>query len=99
MVRVSSPHHAAARLHSEPTNFVVLRGAGQQLLDKRPSPVRLACMNYRNFDVEPIPAYECLSREEGIAKGFVRRVDANLTPKADNGGFLLDPLPRRALGV
>ena len=76
--------------YTNQTNLLVLRGAGQQVLDKRPSPVRLACMNYRNIDVEPIPAYECLSREEGIAKGFVRRVDALLTPKANNGGFLLD---------
>lgn len=71
------------------TSLVALRGAGQQLLDARPSPIRLACMNYKWMPDERVPAYECLSREEGIVKGFVRSVDAILTPKA-NGGFLLD---------
>ncbi|MGO4551178.1 ricin-type beta-trefoil lectin domain protein [Lysobacter sp. 2RAF19] len=71
-------------------NLVAVRGAGHQVVDKRPSPVRLACMNYQSMPDERVPEYECMSREEGIAKGFVRSVDATLTPKANNGGFLFD---------
>jgi hypothetical protein len=70
-------------------NVVLLRGAGQ-LLDTRPSPVRLACMNYNALVIDRVPQWECLSREEGIAKGFVHRVDAVLQPKASGPGFLFD---------
>jgi hypothetical protein len=63
-------------------------GAGKSLLAHTKSPVKLACRDTKFVAIDK--SWHCATREEAIANGFVRTVDAWLTPKDNGAGYRLD---------
>nr|WP_231734399.1 ricin-type beta-trefoil lectin domain protein [Lysobacter gilvus] len=50
----------------------------------------LTCGNYNTWHGERIDARHCTTREEAVATGFVRAVDALVTPNRNGAGYTLD---------
>jgi hypothetical protein len=72
----------------EKFNRVVVR-ADNTVVARDQAPMWLTCGNYDTWHGDRIEARHCTTREEAVARGFVRTVDALVTP-ALGGGYTLD---------
>jgi hypothetical protein len=70
-------------------NRVVVR-ADNHVVAKEEAPMWLTCGNYDWWSGTRLPERDCTSREDAIAKGFVRSVDALVTPDPLGEGYTLD---------
>ncbi len=70
-------------------NRVVVR-ADNTVIARDQAPMWLTCGNYNNMHGDRIEARHCATREEAVARGFVRAVDATVTPNFGVAGYTLD---------
>jgi hypothetical protein len=70
-------------------NRVVVR-AENTVIARYEAPLWLTCGNYDYWGGTRAPDRDCASREEAVALGFVRTVDALVTPDPLGAGYTLD---------